>query len=39
MGNIPYRQSLSLSARLGGDGGRVWVKSGFQRDFPASLHF
>ena len=29
MGNIPYRQSLSLSARLGGDGGRVWVKSGF----------
>ena len=34
--HIPYRQSISLCARLGGDGGRVDEFSGFRSDFPAS---
>ena len=35
---IPYRQSISLCARLGGDGGRVNEFSDFQSDFPAVPH-
>ena len=35
---IPYRQSISLCARLGGDGGRVNEFLDFQSDFPAAPH-